>query len=52
MNLKAILLSDDDLEFLLSYLDEEQDEQVIKLRDSIFHQVYSEDSRYVPSYYP
>ena len=38
---RFLTLSQSEVEYLLSYLDDDNDPDVITLRDKIFHQVYS-----------
>ena len=43
---QSIVLTNHELDYLMSSLDEEYDEGLIQIRDKIFHQVYSQERLY------
>ena len=43
---QSIVLTNHEIDYLMSCLDEEYDEGLIQIRDKIFHQVYSQDRLY------
>ena len=43
---QTIVLTNHELDYLLSCLDEEYDEGLIQIRDKIFHQVYAQERLY------